>query len=376
MNPNFARIWSVSNIEIGLSYFGVFVGMLYYFLRLYHESRQHLIDLGLATAYLVFSFALDYFCVRNFEPFVAMLIGDAVVMTFTLIVSRQLWFQRLLGIFVPIIFLTCAFGHFMEGLSYWKLTYPLNVPWMMVTADCGFAVLVNTARFPGLIRGEDVMEQLNIEKARVEVLENEIAARALAEAHLHDSERRREAEALRRESFARNVMLAMTGGRLHLHADSSELPAPLADIAFVRTPLSRATLGAARRQIDRLAQTLEFPPGRRHDLVSAAAEAMMNAVVHATEATCTVSSSGAAIQVRVDDAGGGLDWEMLPYATLQSGWSSKGTLGMGFTVMATADTVEILTGPQGTTIVLTMARDEGFDSHFALAFGGQGPDEA
>lgn len=115
MDPNLARIWSVANIEIGLSYFGVLVGRVYYFLRLYRQSRQHLIDLGLAPAYLLVSFALDYTCVLHFQPFIAMLIGDAIVMTFTLAVSRQLWFQRLLGVFVPIIFVTCAFGHFMEG---------------------------------------------------------------------------------------------------------------------------------------------------------------------------------------------------------------------------------------------------------------------
>jgi len=373
MDPNLSRIWSVANIEIGLSYFGVFVGMVYYFLRLYRHSRQHLIDLGLASAYLLVSFALDYACVLHFQPFVAMLIGDAVVMTFTLAVSRQLWFQRLLGVFVPIIFITCSFGHFMEGLSYWHLTYPLNVPWTMVTADCGFAVLVNSARFPGLIRGEDVLEQLTVgkarveeERARVEALEQVIAGRSRAEPALEESERQRTAEGQRREQFARDVILAVTGGRLRLHADAAELPEELKNRDATLSLPEEAT-AAGRQRVRELSETLGFSGDRRTDLVSAVSETMMNAVVHGGGGSVTISHNGDTIQVQVVDGGNGLDWEALPYATLQNGWSSKGTLGMGFTLMALADTVDILTGPRGTTIILTMAREEPVSGRFVLA---------
>ncbi|MCW3058237.1 MAG: domain S-box protein [Capsulimonas sp.] len=175
VDPNRARIWSVGNVEIGMAYFGVFAGMLFYFLRMYQRSRQHLKDLGLAITYLGASFALDYFCVQTFRPFIALLIGDAIVMTFTVLVSRQTWFQRLLGVFVPIIFLTCGIGHFLEGLSYWQLTYTVNTPWTMVTADVGFAVLVNASRFPAFIRGEDIVADLAREKAKREMLEIEVS---------------------------------------------------------------------------------------------------------------------------------------------------------------------------------------------------------
>ena len=149
-DQNMSRIWSVGNVEIGLSYFGVFGGMVWYFFRAYKNSPTHLMDLAYAVAYLMGSFCLDYTCVRAFNPFWAMFVGDALVMTFTLVVSRQIWFQRLLGVFIPLIFLTCGMGHFLEGLSYWARTYPVNVPWTMVTADIGFAVLVNSSRFPRL----------------------------------------------------------------------------------------------------------------------------------------------------------------------------------------------------------------------------------
>ena len=129
MNPNLSRIWSVGHVEISLSYFGVFGAMVFYFLSACTgRSRAHLMDLGLAMLYILASFLLDLVCVLNFQPFLALLIGDAIVITFTVLISRQLWFQRLLGVFVPLVFFTCGTGHFLEGLSYWKLTYPANVP--------------------------------------------------------------------------------------------------------------------------------------------------------------------------------------------------------------------------------------------------------
>ena len=165
MNPNLSRIWSVGHIEIGLSYMGVFLGMTFYLFRAAKSDPTHLHDLGLGFAYLLGSFLLDFLCVRFFTPWIALLIGDTIVMTFALIVSRQLWFQRLLGVFVPLVFFTCALGHFMEGLSYWRLTYPVNVPWTMVTADIGFAILVNATRFPAFIRGQDIVSEMNALKA-------------------------------------------------------------------------------------------------------------------------------------------------------------------------------------------------------------------
>jgi PAS domain S-box-containing protein len=190
VDPGRARIWSVGNIEIGLAYLGVFLGMLFYFLRTYHASRRHLADLGLALGYLLGSFILDYICVQAFHPFVALLIGDAIVMTFTVVVSRHVWFQRLLGVFVPVVFLTCAFGHFLEGLSYWTLTYTVNVPWTMVTADIGFAVLINASRYPAFIRGEEIVGQLAEARTQVDDLQTEIAERKKVEAELRRSEER------------------------------------------------------------------------------------------------------------------------------------------------------------------------------------------
>lgn len=360
MDEKLSRIWSVGNIEIGVAYLGVFTGMLFYFLRLYRKSGTHLRDLLYAVLYLICSFILDLTCIKLFEPFVAMLIGDAIVMTFTVIVSRQLWFQRLLGVFVPIIFLTCGIGHFLEGMSYWRMTYPVNVPWTMVTADIGFAVLVNSSRFPAFIRGEDIVTELSQQREQNELLLIEVEARTAAEAENLRLLNQIKTASDQQRKFLRDVLASVTEGRLRLCFDVSELPDPLATVTkFLH--LTSEQLRVVRQEVRTLADASGFAPDQQYDFITAVSEAAMNAVVHAGGGSATVSWTGASdtpkIQVRIEDSGTGIAVDRLPAATLERGYSSAGTLGQGFwLILKTAESVWLYTSPQGTTIVLEHSR--------------------
>ncbi|MDX1932330.1 MAG: ATP-binding protein [Capsulimonadales bacterium] len=361
-NDQYARIWSVGNVEIGLAYLGVFGTMLFYFLKIYRNSALHLRDLTFALSYLLGSFILDYICVKTFEPFPAMLIGDGLVMTFTLIVSRQVWFQRLLGVFVPMIFLTCGIGHLLEGLSYWKLTYEWNVPWTMVTADIGFAVLVNSSRYPAFIRGEDILSELKQERDRADRLTLEVEARQKAEAeNLRLMEEIRQTTE-RQRRFLRDVLASVTEGRLRYCEVSEDLP-PRPDGPFYRTPLDSAErLRELRREIIELMRVNGFSEERIEEAQMAAQEGAMNALVHGQDGQAAVylveNEAGPHVQVWVEDRGRGIDMENLPRATLEPGFSSAGTLGQGFKLMLrTADTVWIRTNRNGTTVVIEKGRE-------------------
>ncbi|MCW3058575.1 MAG: ATP-binding protein [Capsulimonas sp.] len=354
MDPSRARIWSVGNIEIGLAYFGVFFGMVYYFLRMYSKSRQHLWDLGLALLYLIGSFTLDYICVQTFHPFMALLIGDAAVMTFTVMVSRQAWFQRLLGVFVPIIFLTCGVGHLLEGLSYWHLTYDVNTPWTMVTADIGFAVLVNASRFPAFIRGEDVVAELAVVKTRAEELQIEVDGRREAEEARAKSEKLREAAEARMRTFLADVLASVTEGKLRLVESDALLPPRLPQVGDA-IPLDISNdMRTLRDAAKQAALSLAFLDLRWQNLITAASEAAMNAIVHAGGGMSYVGSApSGTVQVWIEDTGKGIDMDNLPRATLERGWTTAGSLGHGFWLMLqTVDRVYLLTGPMGTTLVL------------------------
>ena len=337
VDPNLSRIWSVGHVEIGLAYMGVFAGMGFYLLKASKTDSTHLRDLGLGLAYLLGSFLLDFFCVSHFSPFTALLIGDAIVMTFTLLVSRQLWFQRLLGIFVPLVFFTCSLGHFMEGLSYWRLTYPVNVPWTMVTADIGFAILVNAARFPAFIRGQDIVSEMQEVKA----------------------------EAAARQSFFRDVLRSVTENHLQLCLSSDDLPAPLAPVGAPLT-LARETLGQARHAAVEAARARNFSQEKIDCLQTSLGEAVMNAVVHGNGGKAVVCADADTLQVWVHDQGAGIQMMQLPRATLERGFSTKDSLGHGFWLMLhTADQVHLLTASTGTTLVLTISRDGGAPALFS-----------
>ena len=276
MDTNRSRIWSVSHVEIGMAYLGIFAAMVFYFIRLYGRSRTHITDLGLALGYILASFTLDAICVSHFQPFVALLVGDAVVITFTVIVSRQLWFQRLLGVFVPLVFLTCGVGHLLEGMSYWRMTYPANTPWTMVTADIGFAILVNAVRFPALIRGQDVLTEL--ENAQT--------------------------EATTRQEFFRDVLLSVTGGRMRLCATPSDLPTPLPDVSGP-IAVTRESLSGARHEARAAARARQFPSEQEDKLLTAIGEATLNAAVHGGGGECTVCADDDHVQVWIRDQGRG-----------------------------------------------------------------------
>ena len=79
----------------------------------------------------------------------------------------------------------------------------------------------------------------------------------------------------------------------------------------------------------------------------------MNAVVHAGGGAAHIHTDMGKVQVWIEDAGRGIDINHLPNATLGRGFTTAGSLGHGFFMMLNfADRIYLLTGPDGTTVVL------------------------
>jgi len=95
---------------------------------------------------------------------------------------------------------------------------------------------------------------------------------------------------------------------------------------------------------------------RAADFGLCASEAATNALLHGRGGVASVAVRDGVARLRVADSGSGINPQDLPKATLQKGWSSRASLGLGFTVInETADKVYLHTGPQGTTIIIEMA---------------------
>ncbi len=208
----------------------------------------------------------------------------------------------------------------------------------------------------------------------VPVLEDDGTIREWVGIHTDVTERRemeaaQAASAAQQRQFLRDVLASVTEGRLHLCSTPEELPPPLTPFGEP-IPLTQAEgLRALRQRTQEAAQAAGLISEGEHDLITAASEAGMNAVVHAGGGTGQVSlGPGGVVQVRVEDHGSGIDTENLPKATLFRGFSTKATLGHGMKMMLeTGDRLFLLTGPGGTTVVLEKDSSEPLPGWMAAA---------
>lgn len=96
-------------------------------------------------------------------------------------------------------------------------------------------------------------------------------------------------------------------------------------------------------------------------------EATTNALKHAGRGTVSLSRVSSGLMVVVRDDGPGIDAMSLPEVALTRGYSTSGTLGMGYKVMTSfCDKVYLATGPQGTVVGLQMSLEPRRDKPSAL----------
>jgi len=152
------------------------------------------------------------------------------------------------------------------------------------------------------------------------------------------------------------VLDAVTGGKLILLTDdelAGQLGVPLMEPAEFLVPQD---LSRARGVIARIAAD-EFPdwaPGM--DIRTPVGEALVNSLRHAGGGIYQLYAHGDVLQVVVRDEGPGIDFRTLPKATLQRGFSTASSLGMGFTIMLqVCERVLLSTRPGRTTVALEFA---------------------
>jgi anti-sigma regulatory factor (Ser/Thr protein kinase) len=218
------------------------------------------------------------------------------------------------------------------------------------------APVVPTTPFSGTGDIGDRRTELTTEKMYRERLEEEIQRRQIAEEENARLRVQLQDASEQQWAFLRNVLSSVTEGRLNLCFGANDLPTTRGEPLFA-LPLTTAALKELRQAIRQAAATQNFPSERTHDLVTAAHEAAMNAVVHANGGITRVYASEEIVQVWISDEGKGIAVEHLPQATLERGYSSVGTLGQGFwLILKTADRIWLWTCPNGTTVVLEQER--------------------
>lgn len=182
---------------------------------------------------------------------------------------------------------------------------------------------------------------------------------ALENARLYQAERDmierlREKDLAIRRAYV-DVIDAVTGGKLVLLT-----PEELKDLfgELINAPARvecEAGMAEDRHRMQSLLASLDRQVRDVDGLVLAASEAITNACKHARSGRWSVRVNERCVQVAIQDMGAGIDFKTLPKATLAAGFSTKVSLGMGFTIMLEiCDRILLATEPGFTCIVLEM----------------------
>lgn len=161
-----------------------------------------------------------------------------------------------------------------------------------------------------------------------------------------------------RRVFNRDVLLAVTGGKLRLVEPGEMPPTELAQLppVFTQKLIEAADASALRHALNRIGQESGMDRDRIDDLCTATTEAATNAVKHGNGGDATVWAVGDAVTVQVADNGAGIAPAHLARATLEQGFSTRVSLGMGFHLMLqSTDTLALCTDVHGTIVFLQVS---------------------
>ncbi len=119
-----------------------------------------------------------------------------------------------------------------------------------------------------------------------------------------------------------------------------------------------ADLSRARERIKDIMEKY-FPDLRdSYDILVSAGEITTNAIKHAGGCEVSIYRNESSIQLKVTDSGPGIDFSILPKATLVPGFSTEQSLGLGFSIiLEICNRVLLTTQPGHTSVVLELDAD-------------------
>ena len=176
--------------------------------------------------------------------------------------------------------------------------------------------------------------------------------------HLQEANARLTESEEQRRVFNRDVLLAVTGGKLRLVEHDEMPPAALAQCTpALLLPLREPhDASALRHSLLKLGVEAGMDRERVGDLCTATTEAATNAIKHGNGGLATVWASGDSVTVQIEDKGTGITPAHLARATLEQGFSTRVSLGMGFHLMLqSTDTLALCTDAHGTIIFLQVS---------------------
>lgn len=191
---------------------------------------------------------------------------------------------------------------------------------------------------------------LDIHEGRVILaLCRDITERRLAAEERRAFEKRIEDQKRR---FYRETILSVTDGKLDV-CDPEQIEPYIANSHLVMDLGHASQLAHARHSVEGFVRDAGLHDEQIGPLILGVGEATTNAIKHADQACVYAGAGQGRVWIAVSDKGTGIDSLILPRAVLLRGFSTKPSLGLGYTVILdVSDHVLLTTGEQGTTVVL------------------------
>jgi anti-sigma regulatory factor (Ser/Thr protein kinase) len=161
-------------------------------------------------------------------------------------------------------------------------------------------------------------------------------------------------EEKRRKEFSRDVIMSVTGGKLVI-AERPELASVWKDGRMEESLKIGCgkDVGSTRRIIEKVASEIGFSEECIFDLAICVTEVAGNVVKHAGSGEMHVQTKCGTMQIKIMDSGPGIKTTEIPQALLMKGFSTKPSLGMGYSiVMELMDVIYLASDSKGTVVIL------------------------
>lgn len=239
--------------------------------------------------------------------------------------------------------------------------------------------------------GSAVIETIHVTKSGREI-PVEISARFIAVDDLmigasivRDITVRKREEEMRREvqmaaerdkrRFYKETVLAVTGGKFEL-GEIEDAPGWIGSPQLAMDISGMEMLSQARRRAVKFCLDSGLPADEAGEFEFAIGEAVGNALKHANGGEMYVGVDALHVWVAVVDHGTGIDTFSLPKVALLPGFTTKASMGLGYTmILQVCDHVKLATGPTGTTVYMqkNLVHVEDIDKRLNVHSGIQWP---
>jgi len=158
----------------------------------------------------------------------------------------------------------------------------------------------------------------------------------------------------------RDVLHAASSRKFLLVKEEDLIPFKSNGIIFNETFAVKADIPIVRNKAKEKLIAEEIPASKIASCTLLISEAITNVLKHANDGRLVISKSEKSLNILIEDCGPGIPLKILPYTALMPGYSTKKSLGQGFTLMLKLTTrVLIKTSSSGVAIVLIFEDSEG-----------------